>query len=212
MAGSNVMQWSFWILTGFLSGSLMFCSLIPRTCLHMDIEACSDDRNPGAANVFLHCGTLWGLVCLTLDLLKGCVPVLLAQRTLDTQNLWFGIVLAAPVLGHGLAPLHHWRGGKCIATAFGVLLGILPESPILLVLAGVYILFSTLLKINPNRLRSIAAFGVFGIISLSVLLKEGQGSLALGCSLISLTAIVKHSRYFLPMAENTCVQNEKGIS
>ena len=190
----KVTMWIFCIVGGFLSGSIMYSYLIPRFLLNRDVTALSEDRNPGASNVFTNCGPLWGVLCLSLDILKGFIPVFISYHLLNTENLWFGLVMAAPVLGHAIAPLNHFRGGKCIATSFGVLLGLFPVSHIVIVLAVIYIAFSTVLKINPNRLRSIEAFGLFGLISLIILLHRCQYSVAVGCVLISLTAIWKHSK------------------
>lgn len=184
------------ILGGFLSGSIMFSQILPQLIQEKDIGAVSDDHNPGATNVFINCGTTMGFTCLLLDMGKGFLPVFLACQFVDRTNLLFGLVLAAPVLGHAIAPFQHFHGGKCIATSFGVMIALLPTSPIGLVLAAIYILFSTLIKIHPNRIRSFLAFGLFGIISFVHLVHVGEYSIALGCVLISITAMIKHSKYF----------------
>ena len=194
--------WSFLgymiaILGGFLLGGIMFSQILPQKIMHKDIQAISEDHNPGATNVFVNCGTAMGLTCLSLDLLKGLIPVLLAGLFLDRENLLYGIVLAAPVLGHAIAPFYHFHGGKCIATSFGEMLGLLPFNPIGLLLAGLYIVFSTVVKIRPNRVRSLVVYALFGLSSAILLTARGQYSIALGCVLISLIAIFKHSRYFL---------------
>lgn len=186
----------FAIAAGFLVGSIMFSQILPQRVLGTDIAAVSDDHNPGATNVFINCGTGLGLICLALDIAKGFIPVLLACRYLDTENMLFGLVLAAPVLGHAIAPLHHFHGGKCIATSFGVLLGLIPVNQVVIVLAVLYILFSTVLKIQSTRIRSIVTFSLFGLISAAVLIVAGDYSIALGCGLIAVTAIVKHSKPF----------------
>ena len=189
--------WLFFIVGGFLLGSCMFSQILPKKFLGVDICAVSDDHNPGCTNVFLHCGTGWGLLCLSLDLLKGFVPVFLSFRVLNSSSLLFALVMAAPVLGHAIAPLNHFRGGKCIATAFGALLGLFPLTHIVFLLAGIYIVFSTVLKISPNRLRSITVFGLFGLISVVVLIHTSKYAVALGCILISAIAIWKHTRFVM---------------
>lgn len=194
--------WSFlgYILSitgGFLLGGIMFSQILPEKILHKDIQAISEDHNPGATNVFVNCGTAMGLTCLVLDLLKGMIPVLLAGYLLDRKNLLFGIILAAPVLGHAVAPFHHFHGGKCIATSFGEMIGLLPFNRIGLLLAGLYIIFSTVIKIQPNRVRSIVVYSLFGLSSSILLTAREENSIALGCILISLIAIFKHSRYFI---------------
>ena len=185
------------IAGGFLSGGIMFSQLIPQWIQGKDIQAVSDDHNPGATNVFVNCGVGLGLICLFLDLFKGFLPVFLGCLSLDRSNLMFGLVLAAPVLGHAIAPFHHFHGGKCIATAFGEMLALLPFNRIGIFLAVLYVIFSTVIKISPNRIRSIVTFGLFGLVSAFWLTFKGQYSIALGCVLISLTAIVKHSKYFI---------------
>ena len=196
MTGYTLISYLIAIVGGFLSGGIMFCQIIPKLVTGIDIQAVSEDHNPGATNVFVNCGTGLGILCLILDLLKGFLPILLASIFLDRSNLLFGIVLAAPVLGHAIAPFHHFHGGKCIATSFGEMLALLPFQKIGLLLAALYIIFSTVIKIQPNRVRSLVVYGLFGLISAIVLTHSGEDSIALGCVLISLTAIIKHSRYF----------------
>lgn len=190
--------WALLILGGFCLGSVMFSQLIPQTLLGKDIQEESNDHNPGATNVFASCGIGLGLLCLSLDLLKGFLPVYTACKLLNTDSLLFSLVIAAPVLGHAVAPLNQFHGGKCIATSFGVTLGLLPVGYTCLILAAAYIFFSTVVRVNPHRRRSIAAFGAFGVVAGAVLLYYGRQAIALGCMFVSLTAIVKHSRRFAP--------------
>lgn len=194
MMPGELFHWLAAIGAGFLLGSVMFSEIIPRRVLHIDIEAVSDDGNPGSGNVFLHCGPFWGFVCLLLDMAKGFLPVFCALHRLGPNHLLFCAVLAAPVLGHAIAPFNHFHGGKCIATAFGELIALLPVTWIVLVLAGVYILLSTVMKIPSTRVRSIAAFSLFGIIAAVLLVRRSQLPIALGCVLISTVAVVRHRR------------------
>lgn len=196
MTVRNLILWPLFILGGFLLGGIMFSQLLPQKVLHKDIQAISDDHNPGATNVFANCGVKMGVLCLVLDMVKGFLPVFLAWHLLNPEDMKFAIVLAAPVLGHAVAPFYHFHGGKCIATAFGELLALIPFSAAGLLLAVIYLLFSTVFKIEPNRVRSIVSFGVFGLVSVVLYSVQGRYAIALGSFFISLTAIVKHSKYF----------------
>ena len=190
-------------LAGFLCGSVLFSSLLPKWFLGKDIQALSDDGNPGCTNVFIHCGPMWGVLCLSLDMLKAFLPVCIGYYLLGTESLLFALVMAAPVLGHALAPFNHFHGGKCIASAFGTLLALFPVTHIVLLLAALYIVFSTVLKIQPNRIRSLAVFGLFGLIALISLMHSSQYSVAIGCLLLSLVTIWRHSRYCAKTEECT---------
>ena len=193
---SNVFVWIFFIAFGFLSGSIMYSKIIPMKIYGKDIEKEGIDGNPGAANVFMKIGVTAGFLCLFLDIIKGFLPIYLAVRFLNTDSFFFSLMLAAPVLGHAIAPFNRFRGGKCIATSFGELLGIFPVTYAVVLLAALYILFSTVFKISPNRIRSIVTFSIFGLTAFVVLLILDKMSPAFGCFFISLTAVIKHTKYF----------------
>ena len=185
------------IAAGFLMGSIMFSQILPEKLMGTDIQQISDDHNPGATNVFVNCGATMGMICLSLDIMKGFLPVFLAFKFISSDNLWFSLVMAAPVLGHAMGMFRNFHGGKCIATAFGVMLGIFPVQRIgLLLLAVLYIFFSTVVKIHPNRIRSIVVFSLFGLSSALLLSYMGDYGIGLGCVLVALIAIVKHTKYF----------------
>ena len=196
MSHSQLFAWTAFSLLGFLSGSILFCQIVPQLILNVDICSISDDHNPGAMNVFINCGTFWGIVCLSLDILKGYLPIFLALRYLDLSSPMFAVVMSMPVLGHAVAPFNRFHGGKCISTAFGEMLALYPINQIGALLAIFYILFSTILKIQDHRLRSMAVFGLFGIVSASILMYRDQNSIAMGCALISAIAFAKHTVFF----------------
>ena len=178
---------------GFVSGSVMFSRIIPLAILKKDVCRNSKDGNPGAANVFKNCGIAVGMLCLLLDMAKGFFPVFLAEKMIDTDSIIFSIIMTAPVMGHAIAPFNRFRGGKCIATSFGVLVALAVKDAMgLILLAVIYILFSTVVKISPNRRRSIVAFAIFAVCSAVLYVYKKKYSFAFGCLAISLTAIERH--------------------
>lgn len=210
----HIIYWTVLIIGGYILGSVMFAREIPKLFGYGDITLTSDDGNPGAANAFKNCGVLCGSLCLFFDMLKGFIPVFLAYLIFGISSVQFSAVMLMPVLGHACSIFNHFKGGKCIATAFGVLIGCLPASYIGFLLAGLYILFSVVIKINPHRLRSIFTFLLFGAISLPLLISHRKNSIAYGCALISIVAIVKHTKYFASVKtadiENKeCTENEE---
>ena len=180
------------IAWGFIFGSIMFSYIIPQLVMNRNICSLSSDHNPGAANVFMKCGVKMGAICLILDIFKGFLPVFIATFFLDTADLTFSLVIVAPVLGHAVGMFNRFRGGKCISTSYGVLLGILPLSFIGFLLAGLYIIFSIVLKSKSNTAKSIVSYSLFIIGELIIMHLVGKYAVALGCLLISLIAIFKH--------------------
>ena len=192
LSDKSVFPWFFMIALGFLSGSVLYSKLIPRLFLKKDICQAADDKNPGASNVFKTCGIGWGLLCLALDLCKAYLPVRYAMLTLGTESLWFAAVMIAPVAGHAVGLFDSFHGGKCIAACFGVMIALLDRTPIGLLLAALYIFFSTVWRIRPNRKRSILTFSLFGFLSLVLLILQRKLSLALGSFGLSLIAVFRH--------------------
>ena len=190
------------MLVGFFSGSIMYCSIIPKLIAKKDIYEISDDHNLGSANVFKHCGIPLGFTCLLLDMLKGFVPVFVAIRLVNTQSVLFAFVLLAPVFGHALGLFTHLRGGKCIATIFGEMIALLWITPVGLILAILYIFFSVCIKINPNRIRSVLTFAIFAIISIVFEFYFSRYFIGLGCLLCSLVAIAKHTIFAKDEVQN----------
>ena len=174
---------------GFVSGSVLYSVYLPLLIKGVDITKASEDKNPGAYNAFHYAGVPLGVLCLTCELLKGCVPVWLAARNMDVANPLFAAVMLAPVAGHAFSPHRRFHGGKGIAVSYGVLLALIPKRLIVFVLAGMY-LFSLLLPLHPNEKRTVAAFSAFAAIAL---LLEGPLSVKLGCLLIA--ALVNYKNW-----------------
>ena len=202
-------MWMLFILIGFAMGGIMNGRILPQKLAHTDVCALSPDRNPGAAKGFTYCGWKMGLLCLALDMGKGFLPVFTACRLSggDLTDPMIAPLMLAPVLGHALAPFSRKKGGKAIACAFGVLLGLLPCSAAAFVLAVLYILFSTLAKINPHRRRSIVTFSLFGLIALVGGIFKAHFPVGLGCVLISVVVVIKH----LPLLDQEPVGEQETL-
>ena len=133
----------FWLLAilAYLLGSLSFAILLSRVFGTADPRA-EGSGNPGATNMLRVAGKRLAIFTLLGDLLKGLLPVLVARLIgLDLQEqAWVGL---AAVLGH-LYPLYfNFRGGKGVATAAGMLLGLYPPAALLALSAWVLTFYLT---------------------------------------------------------------------
>jgi glycerol-3-phosphate acyltransferase PlsY len=111
------------ILIAFLCGSLPFSVWIGRLFLGLDVRSFGDG-NPGATNVFRAGSQLAGLVVLVLDISKAAAPVGIAYFDLGMRGVPMFLIAVAPVLGHVFSPFLGFRGGKALATALGVWIGL----------------------------------------------------------------------------------------
>jgi glycerol-3-phosphate acyltransferase PlsY len=111
------------LVLGFFSGALPFGYWAGRL-KGIDIRE-HGSRNIGATNVIRVLGKKVGIPVFALDLLKGLLPCLVMKVVSMESAVWVLTGMAA-VLGHMFTPFLSFKGGKGVATAAGVLLGIAP--------------------------------------------------------------------------------------
>ena len=181
--------YDFYIIAGFLSGSILFGRLFPMLLCRVDVQKESEDGNPGTFNAFVCGGVLCGILVLLADIGKGLIPVSLCARNLGMESWKFALVMAAPVFGHAHSVLQKGHGGKAIAVSFGVLLGLYPVSRPLFLLICSYLLFVIIIPVKSNTRKSIYAFLTFGILSI---LTVPQKVIHLCCLLMAAIVIHKH--------------------
>ncbi len=144
--------------------------------------------NLGAANLYRLLGLKGGGLTLAGDVLKGALPTLHALYWLTPLGPWqdaaVALVGAAAVLGHVFPIYLGFRGGKGVATTFGVVAAISPW-------AGLNLVLIYLLAIWQTRIFSISALicawllpvavGLFADAKAYLLLAGGLSGLILVC-------------------------------
>jgi glycerol-3-phosphate acyltransferase PlsY len=106
------------ILFAYLVGSVPFAFLLARRWGARDLRRIGSG-NLGAANVLRASGITAGVLVAMLDILKGAVSVMLAQR-LSGDGVGPAAAGVAAIVGHIYPVWLRFRGGKGVATACGV--------------------------------------------------------------------------------------------
>jgi len=124
------------ILLGYLAGSIPFGLVVSRFLGGPDPRGLGSG-NLGTANLYRLLGLKAAVLTLLGDTLKGALPVLLACSWL-APGPWresaVAVVGGAAVLGHVFPLYLRFRGGKGVATTFGVVAALAPGAAINLVL------------------------------------------------------------------------------
>jgi glycerol-3-phosphate acyltransferase PlsY len=110
----------------YLVGSLSFAVIVSRV-MGLHDPRTYGSGNPGATNVLRSGNKRAAVLTLLLDSLKGFVPVFLVAQFGPRYGLGDGtlaLVGVAAFVGHLWPVFFHFKGGKGVATAAGVLLGI----------------------------------------------------------------------------------------
>ena len=157
------------ILCAYFIGSIPTAVWISRYFFAIDIREYGSG-NAGATNTFRVLGSKWGTIVMSADVLKGVIATslyILAPYYLhnewDRTNFMVGLGLAA-VVGHIFPIWADFRGGKGVATLFGMILAIQPIVAVYCV--GVFLLVLYLTRFV--SLSSILASIAFAVLILFI--------------------------------------------
>ncbi len=125
---------------GSISSAIIVCRLMGLGDPRQD-----GSGNPGATNVKRLYGSKPAAVTLLGDILKGFVPVALANYA-DWSPLLVILIGFASFIGHLYPVFFGFRGGKGVATMLGVMFGL--SFPIGIAVAGTWLFVAKVLKIS----------------------------------------------------------------
>lgn len=153
------------IVIAYLIGSVPTAIWLSKAYFGIDIREYGSG-NSGATNTFRVLGSKWGSIVMLVDILKGVLatslyillPYYLTDEW-DRTNFMVGLGLAA-VLGHIFPIWADFRGGKGVATLFGMILAIQPIVAACCV--GVFMLVLYLTRfVSLSSIMASVAFAVF---------------------------------------------------
>ncbi len=177
------------IFAGYLTGSIPWGLLLTRMFSDSDIYR-EGSGNIGATNVRRVAGRALGGVTLIGDVLKGCLPLLLAAAVTNGDPIpeqWLLCLVAiAAVAGHMFPVYLKGRGGgKGVATVAGCFLVLAPEAlaiAVVVFLAGCWWF---------NRV-SAASLSAAAVLPLAVWLTGHSGILVVCATLLAIAVAGRH--------------------
>ena len=119
----EIVIWSCWLIGAYLIGAIPFGYLIGKM-RGVDVRTVGS-KNIGATNVYRTVGHKWGFLAFFCDFLKGFLPAFFALRYASSANANLPVCVGlACVIGHTLTVFMKFRGGKGVATAFGMMVAL----------------------------------------------------------------------------------------
>ena len=147
-----------WLVASYLLGAIPTSYLAGRLIRGIDLRE-HGSRNLGATNLYRVLGWRYAIPVGLFDVAKGLVPVLVFAPRVSSSELFALICGLTAVLGHAFSVFVRFKGGKGVATAAGVMLGLTPVA--LAVAAAVWVVLVYLT--GYVSLGSIAAAAVFPV-------------------------------------------------
>ena len=136
------------IIISYCIGSIPTALIVSKRFFGIDIRDYGSG-NMGATNTFRVLGSRYGTIVMIFDMLKGMTAVMLYNflpyyfhNELERTNFMIGLGLAA-VIGHIFPIFAGFRGGKGVATLFGMIMAVQPVIAVSCVGVFVLVLYLT---------------------------------------------------------------------
>jgi len=155
------------IILAYLIGSIPTAVWVSRRFFGIDIRDYGSG-NAGATNTFRVLGSKWGTIVMVVDMVKGIIatslyillPLYMSNdHELARTNFMIGLGLAS-VIGHIFPIWAGFKGGKGVATLFGMAIAIQPAVALSCVCVFLLVFFLTRFVSLSSILAGIA-FAIF---------------------------------------------------
>ena len=151
----------------YFMGSLPNGVFIGKKIKGIDIRE-HGSGNSGATNAYRVLGAKCGIVVLVADILKGLIPLMLADIA-GIKGIPLLLIGIIAIVGHSLSIFLDFKGGKGVATSLGVFLYLVPQVMLIVVGAFIGVVYFT----KYISLASIVGAGLLPILTLFMPLRDG---------------------------------------
>jgi acyl phosphate:glycerol-3-phosphate acyltransferase len=186
-----------WLLVSYLIGAIPTSYLLSRLFAGIDLRQ-HGSGNLGATNLYRVLGWRYAIPAALVDIAKGFVPVVLFAPRVSDSELFALACGTAAILGHVFSVFVRFKGGKGVATAAGVMLGLAPLA--LAVSAVIWVVL-----VRATGYVSLGSIVAAAALPLAVYALEGPGTPARFwiAAAIAVGVIVLHRRNIQRLLKGT---------
>ena len=160
-----------WLLASYFVGAIPTSYLLSRLFAGIDLRK-QGSGNLGATNLYRVLGWRYAVPAAVVDIAKGAIPVLVFAPQVSDSQLFALACGVTAILGHVFSVFVGFKGGKGVATAAGVMLGLAP-----LALAISAVIWAVLVRLTGYV--SVGSIAAAAVLPLAVYLLEDSTSPAL---------------------------------
>lgn len=177
-----------WLLASYFLGAIPTSYLLSRLFAGIDLRQ-HGSGNLGATNLYRVLGWKYAVPAAIVDIAKGAIPVLMFAPQASTSQLFAIACGVAAIIGHVFSVFVGFKGGKGVATAAGVMLGLAP-----LALAVSAVVWVVLVRLTGYV--SVGSIVAAAVLPLGVFLLERQATSAVFWISVAIAAgvIILHRR------------------
>ena len=184
-----------WLAGAYLVGSVPFGFLIGKA-RGVDVRTVGS-KNIGATNVFRTVGKKWGLLAFFCDFLKGFMPTAAAECFAAGAPEWLPVAVGlCCVIGHTLTVFMKFRGGKGVATAFGMLVALIPA-----LVGCAFVVFVALFA--ATNYISLGSCGAALFLAVAIWFVPVSAAVKVIVTLIGVFVVIKHKSNISRLVKGT---------
>lgn len=186
--------WILMTVLGYVLGGTPF-GVVVSNAMGLPDPRTVGSKNVGFTNVLRVSGWKAGVLTLLGDMGKGWVMAWVAMQWLTDERLIM-VVAIAPFLGHLFSPFLNFTGGKGVATALGVVLGLSPS-------IGLLLLLIWLGAVAVWRYSSGGALAAFGMLPVVAIVNEQRQEFLVFSIIVSGLIWIKHKDNIIRLWKGT---------
>lgn len=149
-----------WLVASYLMGAIPTSYIVGKLFRGIDLREVGS-RNLGATNLYRTLGWKYAVPVGLFDVAKGAIPVSLFGSQVTTVTLFPVYCGIAAVLGHVFSVFVGFKGGKGVATAAGMVLGLAPFALLAVAVAWAVVVWLT----GYVSLGSVLAASLFPVVA-----------------------------------------------
>ncbi|HOO75557.1 MAG TPA: glycerol-3-phosphate 1-O-acyltransferase PlsY [Tepiditoga sp.] len=148
------------LIMAYLVGSIPFSYIIPKLMTGMDVRQYGS-KNVGASNAVYTTNFKVGVFCFIGDFFKGFIVYFTAFQIMHLNNFYVILGSLLVIAGHNWSIFLKFKGGKGIATAWGVMAASNPIAGIL------FFVFSALVTLTTKYIGLGNVVSIFMVYAVS---------------------------------------------
>lgn len=186
------------LIIAYLLGSLSFAIIVSK-CMKLEDPRSYGSQNAGATNVMRSGNKKAAIFTLLGDLIKGLLVVVVARfitHGIDGGDAIVGLCGVMAVIGHIYPIFFKFKGGKGVATAIGVMLGLNPYLAMLLVVTWIIVF-------KLSRVSSLSAIIATLMSPLYAYILMGNSSYFGATTIVAFFVVYKHKDNIIRLIKGT---------
>jgi glycerol-3-phosphate acyltransferase PlsY len=156
------------IALSYLLGAVPFGLIFTKALSRVDIRTVGSG-NIGATNVLRAAGKKAAVLTLLADAVKGYLPVLIVNALFHDDPLTM-LAGAAAILGHNFPVYLKFKGGKGVATGYGIMLAVSPWIGLACLLAWLVAAYLW----RYSSLSALVSFALYPLLTFAAALPDSR--------------------------------------